>query len=242
LRPAPWRVTLDGILVDVTMPSEPERGLLRFESQRGSLTALMLIDRDAISALLEAAMGGTGAEPAFEMHERPLSNIERRIMNLAQATIAEQLALALSETLGRTFSLFDGREAPEMARGLQFAQFRYIVNIFTHSGEISLIFLQNELEEQIAQDNLDQGREVAVQERIRLQEEVGRSEIKFAITLGQETLTVDDIAGMRPGTLINLTATASSPVIVWSGDVAAYEATLGRNGDKLAITIASAIT
>ncbi|MCA3554229.1 FliM/FliN family flagellar motor switch protein [Aestuariivirga sp.] len=238
-RPAPWRVAPDGVKEDAATGAGAEGRLVRFESERGSLTALLLLDRPATSAVIEVAMGGTGAEPAFEMSGRPLSKIEHGVLRLAQATLARQLTESLGDALMRPFSLFDG-EPPGIEVGTGVAQLRFMLNVFGYSGEISLFFSRAELERELDMAGAGAAAAGAMQQRM-LQQEVGRSMVSLEVTLGPEMLTLDAIAGLRPGKLIALTATAGSPVTLWSGGVAAYEATLGRTGDRYAVTITTAL-
>ncbi|MEI8178429.1 FliM/FliN family flagellar motor switch protein [Aestuariivirga sp.] len=224
-----------------TLPAgEQERRLLRFESESGSLTASLIIDRQAISALLEGALGGTGTEPAFPMNDRPLSKIEKGVLRLAQEALANHIAMALGEALLRPFSLFEGVEAPDLDAEEGFAQFRFVLNVFSYSGEIILLFARKELERQIKAAGEENALEEASNHKQMLQSEVGKSEVSLTVTLGSEMLALDAIVGMRPGKLIALRTTASAPVTVWSGGIAAYDATLGRSGNNFAITIISA--
>ncbi len=241
VQPAPWRVTVDGIGQSATGPAEGEGMLLRFESGRGSLTALLALDRQTVSALVEVAMGGTGGEAAFETSGRPLSKIERRLLDLAYAGMANCLAAMLGEFFGRSFSLFDGSQTPELDQSSGLAQFRFVSTIFTYDGEITLTFSRGELEAQITAAQLEELEEARPHDTEKLQQEVGKSELTLTVTLAPETLTVDILAAMRPGTLIPLESLASAPVTVWSAGVPAYEAKLGRSGDKFAITITSAL-
>lgn len=238
---ASWRVTPDGISQDVAPPTEGEGALLRFESEHGSLTAVLWLDRQAKSALLEAAMGGIGAEPAFEMHERPLSKIERGVVKLACGVLARKVAEALSVSMGRPFSLFESGEVPPPDHGGGLAQFRYVANIFTYSGEICVTFSRIELERQVNAAVPDQAADTASTNGQLIQDEVGKSEMSLIVTLGTEMLTVDDISGLRPGKHIELSTTATTLVTVWSGGVAAYHATLGRNNNRYAVTITASV-
>ncbi|MCA3561421.1 MAG: FliM/FliN family flagellar motor switch protein [Aestuariivirga sp.] len=239
-RPGPWRVTPDGVKEDAPAGANAEGRLVRFESERGSLTALLLLDRAATSAVIEVAMGGTGAEPAFEMSDRPLSKIEHGVLRLVQATLARQLAASLGDVLMRPFSLFDG-EPPGIEAGTGLAQLRFVLNVFSYSGEISLFFSRAELERELDMAGAGAAAAAGAMQQRMLQQEVGRSMVSLEVTLGPEMLTLDAIAGLRPGKLIAFSATAGNPVTLWSGGVAAYEATLGRTGDRYAVTITTAL-
>ena len=242
VRAAPWQVTADGVSEGPLALGDHERTRLRFESSRGSLTALLLIDKPAISALIEAAMGGTGSEPAFTLSDRPLSRIETSVLRLATAALAKHVSGALSDFLMSSLSLFEDGESPELDDSSGVAQFRFVLNVFGYSGEILLAFARDELERQMSSSGLERLQEAQADQRQRLQQEVGKSEITMTVTLATQTLTLDTLASLQTGKLISLAATTNQPVTVWSGGVAAYEATLGRSGERYAITLVKAIT
>jgi len=242
IQPAPWRVIPDGVAREEEGGDGIEKQLLRYESSRGSLTALLGLDRQLVSAMLEVAMGGTGAEAAFEMSGRPLSKIEQRFLQVTYANIAADLLPALGDFLGRPFELFEDGESPDLDRSSEVVQFRFVANVFSYSGGIHLTFACDELEKQIAAVQAEGSVEAAPEASRKLQQEVGKSELTLTIALAEETLTLDALFGIHRGKLVPLTATAGTPVIVWSSGVAAYEADLGRSGDRFAITITSALS
>lgn len=238
IRPAPWRVTFERITEGEAVTLDGEGGILRFESELGSLTSRLTLDRQSISALLEAAMGGTGAEAAFSLSERPLSKLELAILRLAETSLARELATALSDQFDRPFSLFEGREEPDLpAAASDLAQMQFTVNVFSYSGDIRLCFQRSELERQVGAGSAGLADAADGTQRERLQQEVGKSEVTLTISLGPEVLPLETIAGLSVGKLVELSSRVTAPVIVWSGGVAAYEAVLARSGERLAITI-----
>lgn len=240
IRPAPWRVTCERILEDVPAPAEGESKLLRLESELGPLACRMTLDRQSISAILEAAMGGTGAEPAFDFNDRPLSKLELAILRLARSTLSREIASALSEQFGRSFGLFEDSEEPDISRNpSDLAQLQFTINVFSYSGEIRLCFERRELERQISADGVGEREAEDSAGRARLQREVGKSEVTLTVSLGHEVLPLEVLVGLRAGTLVPLSSRVTGPVIVWSGGVAAHEARLVRNGERLAVTICS---
>lgn len=243
LRPGPWRVTFDGLDEIVAADPEADAMLLRFESDAGSLTCRMLLDRQAISALVEAAMGGTGAEAAFSMSERPLSRIEAGILGLARTSLGSELRAALADQLDRPFSLFEGGEIAALdLQGQGLAQFRFVVNVFSHSGEIRLSVARDELERQLNAASLHLEEEEAAAKRHLLQQQLGKSGVVLTVMLEPQMLPLEAITSLRLGQLVPLAATVTAPVTLWSGGVAAYQGALGRSGERLAVTITHPVT
>ena len=71
------RVTVERVSDEsLELPQDGGRWL-DMDCPAGRLRALLVLDRPAVFALCEAAMGGSGTEPPFEDAERPLSRIEK---------------------------------------------------------------------------------------------------------------------------------------------------------------------
>lgn len=241
LHQAAWKVTAEGVIEPAALADIEEGLLLRFESERGSLTGFLSLDRAAVSALLEVTMGGSGTEPVFELAHRPLSRIERGVLQLAHDALARQLVQGLSEATALNVNLFTGREAPELDAAGGLVQFRLLVSIFGHSGEISISFARHELERQLGGCAGGQTPGGDALGRDALQLAMGKSEVVVTVTLASETLSLETVAALRPGRHLALSATTATPVIVWSGGVAAYRGSLGRNGDRFAVTVTAAL-
>jgi flagellar motor switch protein FliM len=240
LRNVPWQTSFEGIEDNVQLPPEAGGRHVRFESEFGSLTGHLSLDRAAVSAVIEAAMGGTGAEDAFNMNERPLSKIETRLIAQLETALAKEMAAAFTAHLSRDVSLFESDNQPEVsAASGELVQFRYLINVFSHSGELRLTFSASELERQIkcAEARLSEQIDIVLQEQ--LQNEVKKSDICLTVTLGTEILSLEEISGLRPGRLIELSSTVAGSVTVWSGSVAAFQGRLARNGDRLAVAIST---
>lgn len=188
-------------------------------------------------------MGGTGSEDAFNMNDRPLSKIETRLIAHFETALSREIAAALTIHLSHDVSMFEVQNQQEAATSSgELFQLRYLINVFSYSGEIRLTFSRSELEHQIksAETKLAEHTNSVLQKQ--LQTEVSKSDIVLTVTLGTEILPLEEISRLRPGRLIELSSTVSSPVTVWSGSVAAFHGRLARNGDRLAVAISSALS
>ena len=238
-----WRVAFDRIEETSFPPSDAFLRGIRFESAVGSLTAYIVLDRPVISAFMEAVMGGSGSESFFDIGERPLSSIEAGALAIALGALAEDIARTLSSHFGRPFSHFNEDE-PGVPKptAQERATFRYLVNVFGYSGEIRISIARSELAHQIESGEAECRDAADNASHQQLQRQVGKSEVEFTVSLGSETLSVEEIAGLRPGQLLALSSTVATPVKLWSGGVAAFEGSLARSGDHLAVNITSAET
>jgi flagellar motor switch protein FliM len=157
--------------------------------------------------------------------------------------MAEEVAQVLSSHFGRAFSHFlDDQKSPPPPPGEERISFRFIINVFGYSGEARLSMPRSELLHQMA-SGAAQGESVRdVEARQQLQRQVGKSDIELMVTLGPEKLSVEDIADLRPGRMIELSSTASGLVTIWSGGVAAFQGNLARSRDRLAVSITTVVT
>jgi flagellar motor switch protein FliM len=237
-----WRVAVDRIEETTAPFSDMFTRRVRLESTIGSLTIQIAMDRSLISAFMEAVTGGSGTEAPFDIGERPLSSIERATLGIACDALASDIGQSLSAHFARPFSYFHEDEPGDPPLTIQeMATFRLLVNVFGYSGELRLSMARNELTHQI--EGASSGSEdvhagVAHQE---LQRQVGRSDVEFIVTLGPQTLSVEHLTALRPGEMIALSSTVSTPVTLWSGGVAAFRGNLARSGDRLAVIITSAV-
>ena len=238
-----WRVAADRIEETSLIASGAYAKAVCFESASGSLTIHMTFDRPMVSAVMEAMLGGNGAEQPFDMGERPVSRIESGVLRLVSGALAEEVALALGSGFGRPFSQFAVEEPLTPATAVQdSACFRLLVNVFGHSGEIRMSMPRAELAQQIKAAAPESEGLQDEMSRQQIRRQVGKSEVELQVTLGPETLSVEDIASLRPGKMIALSSSVSAPVTVWSGGVAAFEGKLARAGDRLAVSLTAVAT
>lgn len=238
---APWVVTLDYIEDEASLVAEVVLTTLRLESELGLMTIYVGIDKQAISALIEATLGGMGSESAFAMPDRSPSRIEKGVVQLILAGLAQELAQVLGQELGRPFnSLEIGHNANQPEHKPQLVSFHYSINLFDYSGELSLSVAREELLLQIG-SLVASASFAANTAKAQLQREIGRSELTLTVSLGPETLSIEELSALAPGKMLELSSTASMPVTVWSSGVAAYQGTLARTGDRLAVCLTTAL-
>ncbi len=232
------RVTLDAVSSG-TVPDDGATAL-RFESQTGSLLARIALDRTMVFAMCEQALGGTGTEEPIADSGRPLSGIETELHKAIISAIAVAACSELSQILATPFSLLEDIET-DGAAGLSVSHtcvhFRYLVNIFSYSSEVRLCLSETDLalHTGAASKPLDHGR--ASVETRDLQRQIAGATAEFKITLEPELAEVGDIIALRPGSLLRLATAMTTPVIVSSGGIAVFTATLDHSGGRLAVRL-----
>ena len=143
---APWQVKLDRIVDDIPDVLAEAGSWFRVESRNGSMTMHIAFDRNAASALCDAAMGGTGMEAAYELPDRPLSRIEKGLVQAALSHLEAKVAALLAEQLETPVSQIDGLATrDEASAGDGRITFRLLVNLFDYSGELHLTASRREV-------------------------------------------------------------------------------------------------
>lgn len=235
---APWRVTLDHIGNGPSAISEDTGGWFRVETHKGSMTLHLAFDRNAVSACCEAALGGSGAEAPYEFPGRPYSGIEKGLIQLALKGLEARTATVFADQLATPVSRFEGLVDPEeISRIEERIIFRFLANVFGYSGELFLTANSSEIAVQFGAAGGDAAAEPRDVLQAGLQRRIAKAEIAFKITLGAETVLVDDLASLAPGKHLVLASCIQTPVLVCSGDNPVFKASLTRAGERLAVRI-----
>jgi flagellar motor switch protein FliM len=238
-----WRTSLDKIEEGVLTPAEVIGDWFRAESQAGSMTMFLAFDCPALSALCEAAMGGTGAEQPYEFPDRPLSGIENDLVKLALSRLQASVTTVLSDILLTPVSIFDGSVDNLEGRDINHAvNFRFLVNLFGYSGEVHLAASNSELKTQFDAAGLSgSSTELLHAQHEVLQRQISNTDVAFSVALGPETLLVEELAALAPGQLVKLQSRMSAPVIVSGEGIPVFSGVLVRSGERLAVRILKSI-
>ncbi len=235
---APWRVTLDRIDNEPSAVAEDVGGWFRLETRNGSMTLHLAFDRNAVSACCESALGGSGAEAPYVFPSRPYSGIEKGLIRLAMKCLENRTAAVLADQLTTPVGQFEGLvDLDEISGNHERIVFRYLANVYGYSGELHLTANSSEIAVQLADTG---GEPAAVQQdamQVGLQRRIARADIAFMITLDTETVLVDDLANLAPGSHLVLASCIHTPVLVCSGNNPVFKASLTRAGERLAVRI-----
>ena len=240
---APWQVTLDRIEDDIPDVLAEAGSWFRVESRNGSMTMHIALDRNAAAALCDAAMGGTGMEAAYELPDRPLSRIEKSLVQAALSHLETKVTTLLAEQLETPVSQIDGLAAQdEASAGDGRITFRLRVNLFDYTGELHLTASRREVVTQFGSAGEESSLVMAQDEqRAGLQRRIAAADLTFSVALGPEKVLVEDIANLAPGRHLKLLSTTQTPVIVSSEGNPVFSASLARSGDHLAVRIIAAV-
>lgn len=237
-----WRVTLDRIEPNAGGIWEETGSWFRLESQRGSLRMHAALDRAAVAAICDVAMGGSASEQAYDFQGRPLSGIETDLLRHVLTNVRETVTNVLSEELAMPVGQFDSREDDEPGHKVNVVGFHFLVNFQSYSGEARLTAFQHELDAQFAASASDTAESTWQDERMAdIQRRIATVDFTFGVVLGPETKTVEDIAALTPGRLFHLSSNASTPVTLECDGIPVFTASLSRTGERLSVSILKAV-
>lgn len=238
---AALRVTVDHVQDEtLALPQEGGRWF-RLQGASGPLRVLLMLDRPAVFALCEASLGGSGTEPPHADPERPLSRIERGLRDAWLSRCVSGLAELLAGILGGPMTVADegadGLGIDDIA-SLDTTLLRLLVNLFGYSGELVIALDRVQLASLLATAG-GGSPEVARQpgRRQALQHGLGHAPAPVTVALPAETMSVEDIADLRPGQLLRLAARLSDPVIVSVSGQDIFSGLLDPAGGRLAVRL-----
>ena len=231
-----WRVALDAIEDVPAANSEPDNASYRYLSSGGLLSLEVSFDRSVLSAVIEIALGGTGGEEPYEFPDRPLSRIEGETQKLIFARLAEEFERTFTTAFERSYSrVLTGGSGGTPEDSTERVVFRFIVNVFSYSGEVRVAFLREGLMACLAAGNESPDKSKTVTSP--LQREISKADATLTVTLGPEVLLVEELAALKPGHHVRLASTAGTPVVIWCDGTRMLQAKLARAGDKLAVSV-----
>lgn len=195
---------------------------------------LVGFDRDFIFTLAEVLFGGDGTEPPID-EERPFSNLETRIAR----TIFEVASRALEESfepIAKTtlkleriesrmdFAIVGRRNNPAVVA-------RLLLQAIGRGGEVFVVMPHstlNPLRQRLSQVLAGEMSTRDKQWTQHFHNEIQRTEVRLEAVLEERELSLADIANLRVGQLIELQATAHSPVTLSCNQQPVFNCQLGQ--------------
>lgn len=240
---ASWKLSVDRIEDATEANGLVDGTLVTIAATDKQMTALAWLDMAAVSSIIDVAMGGSGMEEPYEFGDRPLSAIEREILDMTRSRLADAVVSAFSEELGSKHRLEKCESGIEaIGKGEPLLVFRFVANVFGYSGELRIITPAEPLTASLAL--LAESSGAAKQAdafRTGIKREVGRAAAEVSVALQPSWLTVEEIATLYPGKVLKLDTSVKADVSVSSDNVVLFKGALARSGDHLAVRIISAI-
>lgn len=191
-------------------------------------------DRDFIFTMVEAIFGGDGKEPPEESG-RTFSNIEMRVCARVAELVCGILKQAFGIVTNATFTLERLETRMHFAvigrRSAQVMAATFLVQAIARGGEMFLLIPHAGLTPIRRALSAVQGNETGQRDpqwSQQMQAGVTRAEITLQAILDEKTMTLDEIARLRPGSVIPLSATPKAPIKLQANDQPLFWCQLGQ--------------
>jgi flagellar motor switch protein FliM len=204
------------------------------------------VDRATIFGLCDAVFGGVGNEPAYS-EARPFSRTERAIVQLFFKIFGRSLPSAFSSIALKEFIVAppqDPNEDPVNPPFKSFVSVKILCNIFDYSGELTI-----ELPEELAlffrpADDKRRGPKTPKISEwgAQISGRVEGIEMELVAVLAEFQMSLDRIADLHPGQVIELGNSNASPLTVCSEGIGLFTAKLGQTSGKFCLSIETLVS
>ena len=256
--PAPLALALQTVVGAEVSVDEPEHAFARLADlverhQNKALAAvftvagweaplIVLVERPMIDALLEVALGA-GSGDRYESEARPITALESSFVQLLCETMVPALRDAVVVIPGArpTFSHVEKRLAllDEDRKAGAAATLRFGVSALGRSGAFNLVVPAAVLPRfrAAAGPARNETAKRDPQWMSHLKDEVGQATIELRAVIRDKSLTLGDIARMRPGQVLRLDAQADAPVLLEAQNRPVFWCELGRDGRNFTVRL-----
>jgi flagellar motor switch protein FliM len=223
-----------GRIGDMLEPYEANAVCVIMDIPEWDSQVVLGFDRDFIFTVVEVMFGADGNEPPEE-DGRAFSNIEMKVCN----KLAEMIAATLTQSFGiatkATFSIERLETRMHFAvvgrRSAQAAAAKFLLQAINRGGEMFVILPHSALQTVRRELSSTAGSELGTRDPAwarQMQAGVTRAEIVLRAILEEKQITLEDVARMKPGQLIPLSATPKTPVKLEANEQALFWCQLGQ--------------
>jgi flagellar motor switch protein FliM len=214
----PVRVEPDGFQVTARDVPMAEGVAVKLTSARGDLSPVLVADRMLVMALCEAAFGGSGTEPPHDGADRPLSRTETGLRQAMLEAVADKLADALQLAFNTPFRTAEAETRKPPGREVHSVSFiagRLLVYIFGYSGELTLLFPEDQMAALVSSRGGAAAASPAAAREGYLQV-LNESQLTITAALPAEPMAMGRIAGLRRGQMLKLNADVRTTAVLLS--------------------------
>lgn len=204
---------------------------------------LIGVDRRFVFSLVEAAIGGDGSETPFES-DRPFSTFELQLAQKILEMAANSLQTSFSQVVPTTFkiekvesklefSALGPRNIPSVVTQLLFQVIDQGGRMFVLIPQSAIYNMRNKLgqERSISSSSGDPGW------ARRMQSGVAKTEVTLTAVLEGRSMTLAEIAALRPGQVLELNSTPTSLITLESGTEQVFLGRLGQSNGYFSVVV-----
>jgi flagellar motor switch protein FliM len=241
-------VSIDGIIslrFGDYLNSVPLPAMLAvFKVEEWDNYGLLVVDSPMIYSVVDVLLGGRRGTAAMRIEGRPYTTIERTLVERLIAVMMNDLSAAF-EPLSKVHFKFERLEVnPRFAAVSRPSNacvlVRLRIDMEDRGGRIELLLPYATLEpvrELLLQQFMGEkfGRDSIWE--THLAEQLRHTELALDVVLDEQTMPLSAVVGLQRGDCIALGTAPGAPVRLRCGDVALFDAELGRREDRLAVRI-----
>ncbi len=215
-----------------------------FRAEQWDNYGLIVVDSALIYSVVDVLLGGRRGTAAMRIEGRPYTTIERTLVERLITVVLGDLKAAF-EPLCEVDFHFDRLEVnPRFAA----------ISRLSNAAVLSRMHIEMEdrggrLEVLLPYATLEPVRELLLQQfmgerfgrdsiwETHLAEELRQTDVALDVVLDQQTMQLNQVLNLQVGDRILLSSPPGAPVSLRCGDVALFEAQLGRRESRLAVRI-----
>ncbi|WP_270938336.1 flagellar motor switch protein FliM [Falsiroseomonas oryzae] len=218
-----------------------------FRAEQWDNYGLIVVDSPLIYSVVDVLLGGRRGTAAMRIEGRPYTTIERTLVERLIGVVLGDLKAAF-EPLCEVDFRFDRLEVnPRFAA----------ISRLSNAAVVSRMRIEMEdrggrLEVLLPYATLEPVRELLLQQfmgerfgrdsiwETHLAEELRQTEVSLDVVLDRQTVPLSQVLDLKVGDRILLASSPGAPVSLRCGDVALFQAQLGRRENRLAVRIETA--
>ncbi|TVQ36824.1 MAG: flagellar motor switch protein FliM [Geminicoccaceae bacterium] len=205
---------------------------------------LITVDSAMIYSIVDVLLGGRRGTAPMRVEGRPYTTIEGNLVTRLISLLLHDFSLAFSPITSVRFDFERLETNPRFAAiarpGNAAVVFKLRVDMEERGGCLEVLLpyatlepardllLQMFMGERFGRDSIWEG---------HLAREILATDVQLEAVLDQQVVALGDVLAFEVGTVLNLNATADSPVELRCGHVPMFTGHIGRTGDHLAIKV-----
>lgn len=218
-----------------------------FQAPEWDSHVIIGFDRDFVFTLVEVLLGADGSEPPVD-EERPFSNIEMKLSQKLFEMMGALLSQAFSIVTNVTFRFERLETRMDFAvigrHNNQAVAAKFLLQAINRGGEMFLIIPQSALTPMRQQLSRVPTGEASARDPKwlnQLRSEVQRAEVEIRAVLEERPLSLNEIAGFRPGQVLELQATPRTRLKLEANEQPLFWCRLGQLDGRYTLRIEDVI-
>ena len=215
-----------------------------FKAEEWDNYGLMVVDSAMIYSIVDVLLGGRRGTAAMRIEGRPYTTIERTLVERLIQVVLADLSASFSPLCPITFRFERLEVNPRFATISRLSNAailaRLRIDMEDRGGRLELLLpyatlepvrellLQHFMGEKFGRDSIWE---------THLAEELLNTEIDLSVVLDEQPMSLADVVGLQPGSLIVLGCAPGAPVQLRCGPTPLFEGRVGRNKNRVAVRI-----